>query len=467
MYEILDKTHLDHSHWVKIHSSNNIPFRFRQDFEGNIHCQNLVNALRVVIDDFPRPDSCFVYYIKEKFNLTLTEEDSSNLNPVIDIIATIKLLSLKSNGQTQTVGFKGRKVEIVPLGIIARSIRFATIMKPQNHRLALFLMPFDLQTWIFIVALLTYTVLIPQMFSKRISLVQLISFLLEQGTFIPRTQLALFWLFICLVLSNSYKGVLYSILTKPSHDDAPSTIEDVSISPYPIVTLQKVYFETIASNHKSMVRHAMSSFIKHAEKMVHLKLVYSRILEKLELADGFIPGLFWELYEKLDSNEMTAVNTIHDFRSTPIIILDYGLVVSIMTRLQEMYTSYLVIQGKEEVPQLSTRYQFEISRNFFLPLIKIFYQGLTVSGLYTRMQELQDIFVVGYNVKNIRRESYSRVFKPFKKQPILSYLFNTMGENVVKSGLKPLTIQFAFVLGQLVFIFVVVAIATFVCEIVF
>jgi len=50
----------------------------------------------------------------------------------------------------------------------------------------------------------------------------------------------LIWLFMALVLSNAYKGILFSLLTKPVIPVVPGTIEEVVAFGYFTATVSKI-----------------------------------------------------------------------------------------------------------------------------------------------------------------------------------------------------------------------------------
>jgi len=296
--------------------------------------------------------------------------------------------------------------------------------------------PFELATWIAILIstlVLAACIHIKSNKIQRYSLVtNVYSILLEQGQDAGRTRqnfpitttlyIVSTWLLMTLVISNGYKGVLFTILTTNVLPWTPKTLAEAAESQF--------FFTTTSGYDQNPVHNAPeeSSALIQISNILDkvdqgkLQMQNEPAFRKLKDSLIFISRRKYSLFLNIGKYPRMTNGTQVFVPNDGIILLDMDILVNLFENLHELYTNKVVKRG-EKVELMSERTPWMMERNAFLRLAYPFVQGVYESGVYNKW----DYYVwTGHHywyLKQIKKDSLTEVTKEkVSQKALLTYL---------------------------------------------
>lgn len=390
------------------------------------------------------PDSrvCAFQLGMRLFNFTSFESDFDFDGPALTSVKDAEAFSSKSEDWKI---LKQRKKVLCELALTFISFAYL-VSKPLPYRYDSLLQPLDLWTWISVIlSILAVTYLLfvgicvkfhirkGTKFPTAQDMIQVpmsvFCSLLEQGisdSFLKIFlvgyhretifHLWLLWLFACLVVSNSYKGKLFSFLTSVSDPVMPKTLRELVQQESTIFTFSRINFGT---------------------QEVPWSLVKDIVLEEImngQVANVNFPGYFVKLHEMTRFHGVNSIPTmfvgqlfIQNHNLPQIKRSDLGIGSQRRPTPEDIGSTINILDSKIEI--LRIRYQLRlfgkkenwvsdarpvedfvilqtvaVKKNFVYPILNLFFGQLRQSGLidrWSRLYELYNTFSTLMRTKNI------------------------------------------------------------------
>jgi len=197
-----------------------------------------VSIERLTSERFIHPQKCLFRVAKQILNMTEKE--------ALDAYGKPSFLYLNHFAEKYKVQKTHSRFELVPYGSVVELYQFGTTVRPLFYRINSLIEPFEMTTWGLLVGsiccLCLYFRVLFKWTRKRFLLeTHVLSILLEQSQNIATkfkrlekqaSVLLVCWLFLTFLVGNAYKGVLFTLLTKPSVPLVPQTLQQVILKFY-------------------------------------------------------------------------------------------------------------------------------------------------------------------------------------------------------------------------------------------
>jgi len=346
---------------------------------------------------FPDASHCFLRLLRPYYNLT-SGDIRGFPRSVHALRYPLTSRTVKDNllgGMKETTEF--RTLENIPLilpyGLKTEPFRFCTVVRPEKFGFDALTKPFDTQTWIFLIIstmLLGFYVFSSFKHTQNSSLVLYVfSILVEQGQDVAgeRTNFGsnmlavlIIWLLITIVISNGYKGVLFTLLTMSKIPWTPTSVQELVES--------KIFLTTVTGignpqgGAYSLAIDELTHIIQE-EEAVGLDTNRTNMLLKLRDSVQFIDSgrtkdLFVAIGRNYISENLTVIPIPSEFT-----LLDYDYRISFFSDLIGIYTDKLVILG-DHIPMLTMWITWYVERTAFIRLIYKDLKAVHESGIFSR-----------------------------------------------------------------------------------
>jgi len=178
------------------------------------------------------------------------------------------------------------------------------------------------------------------------------------------------WLLLTFVVANTYKGVLFTILTTPSFPKVPQTLHEVLQSNYSVWTTNR-------DLHRFFKRFDIERKLTTTDDERLNK--YRKLNEMLELIICTPSKLFVAMNTR---NELKGLYRNHSI-SEKLMILDPEEDVRLLKEFYSLFSQDNFVLG-DTLNFFTERYQWIIRRNAFLSSFLPILSGLMESGIYSR-----------------------------------------------------------------------------------
>jgi len=441
LFPIFGPSDLSESNWRKIHTTSgaripiNMGAAHGYNYWGEDQPECLHFAFRASSPDlFPLAEHCLLILMNPFLNLT-----GKNAGPY-DFprgISAFRLLMMPQNVYDFFLDiFEERKYIATPYMMTESGFTFGTLVKPQKRGVEALMQPFDLSTWIAILISTMVLAVYMQIMSnkmQRYSLVtNIFSILLEQGqdaggtrlNFSTTTTLYIvsMWLLMTIVISNGYKGVLFTLLTTNVLPWTPKTLAEAADSQLFLTTVsghgQVLSFETPVSIALTQISNVLGR-IDQGKIETQNKAAFRKFKDSLAFIDT---AKQYSLFRNIGKNFQMANGTNVSIPTDGIILFDSEQEVNIFENLHELYTNKVVRRG-EKVELMSERTQWMTERNAFLRLAYPFVQGVYESGVYNKWDYYFWTAQYYWIMKQIKEESLTEVTEEkVSEKALLTYL---------------------------------------------
>jgi len=282
------------------------------------------------------------------------------------------------------------RYELVPYGMVVKSIMFGTVARPINYNIHSLIKSFDISTWTLLFAsFLSLCIYFRELLGKQSFLgTHVLSVLLEQSQNIVTNQkkldrkascLIILCLLLTFLIANAYKGVLFTILTTPSFHLIPKTTQAVLQSNYTVRTTNVgIHMERIVTT------------IKGERK-------YQKPSKRIEQIGYEILNLFVALET---GNELVGWFSNYTIPEK-LMILELEEDIRKLNELHSLFSGNNFVLGKT-LNVLSKRNQWIIRRNGFLLSFLPIISSLMESGIYSRWEHYERIIDMRWEIYKSR-----------------------------------------------------------------
>lgn len=207
----------------------------------------------------------------------------------------------------------------------------------------------------------------------------------------------LIWYFGMLVLSQSYKGTMFSYLTITKEQDYPKTLEQLANKDWDILTF-------IGKWHKGDLKSVLKANMEEAIDTKTYPAYYKRILNKTKYINDRLRGmrkLTADLYMNQRNNKSSLGIGV------PFAEFDLLKHVQMQKQMLEVYLPEKWTSPSVPVKNFMTCMPWTVTRNAFYPVFKWYLGKIFESGLYTRWDSFHDETNGLINLYEIKRQLYS------------------------------------------------------------
>jgi len=201
-------------------------------------------------------------------------------------------------------------------------------------------------------------------------------------------SLFIIWLISCIVLSNGYKGVFFSLLAICIPPPTPSTLDDLIESKYPIVAIDSFpiggpsdpfvnVFSVLVGN---FLNDSGNSYTDQAQKRGR----YTKALNKTVLLTRMTYGKVKVLYDQQIPLPARFTNVVSKEYVIPktLGVTTSNEGVEHLLRIMKTSGNYFLIRCQEYDNFISTKEMFVVTRNFFFQPFNARFTALIESGMF-------------------------------------------------------------------------------------
>jgi len=367
------------------------PMRISSNFRWDNRWSNSLDAcavplkrIKLVLLD---PKRCLFQEAKQRLNITQFTVHIGGAYSIVNF-AVIERSAVKSKFHNNT----NLKFEFLSYGMVVKSFKFGTVARPIGYDIYSLIEPFDISTWILLFAstlsLCFYFRVAFELLGKRSFLgTHVLSVLLEQSQDIvtnckrlnkEASFLIILWLLLTFLVANAYKGVLFTILTTPSFQIVPQTVQEILQSNYSVWTFN-------AELHRFSKRFDMDRIITIKDDQKYEK--YQKLNTKIELIKStplnvnINSKLFVAMETRVELEGLSSNYTIPE----KLMILDLEEKVELLKEFHSFFSHNDFALG-ETFNFVTARNQWIIRRNEFLSSFLPILSALMESGIYGRWE---------------------------------------------------------------------------------
>jgi len=416
------------STWRKMyirHGKIAVSDRFSEEWDTNIVNSFYTCAVSpdpITSWEYPGAQKCLLRVLKQKLNTT----DSRDIYAAYGLATYLVMLSINVEELLDREfrdGFYNRRYEPVSYGMSLTRYRFGTLTNNLHGQdISSLTRPFDVLIWIFLILSTFCVTLSFRAFfgdSQTWSTIGIfvISILLEQSPNIVnnvrylRKQvyfLFVLWLLLSLLVSNAYKGVLFSFLATPTVPRVPETLSEVVNSNMLIATSSE--FEEIIDDkrvRKAKLQKWIESYLEklragttsvNQDEDTYIKLKESMLCVR----NNRLTNMFIAMESGTEIDSVIRGKSINCTIPRKLIFIDEELFVDLFGELNSLFTNNVFIQGRS-LDLFTETEQWVVQRNAFLRLLRPILSALEEAGLYTRWEYFENILSVNKILKSTRK----------------------------------------------------------------
>lgn len=466
LFEISHISHLSDQHWRHLHLT----------YGARIYVQDMLqpwdDTIPYTCELFPKPvsdmrypetNSCFLRSMKTRLNVTAYLELGIQIGKQAFAPMGKQNVDFLFTRPQLTQSF-----ECVSIGMLVTQYQFGTLINPYIHQMEGLSRPLDKTVWILLfisfVALCAYFRLVFRYVENRngvrIQELQVLSTLLDQSddragkckNLSKRTgALLMMWMFIALLISNAYKGVLFSFLTTPAAPIVPMNLKEMVNSKYFLATISA---QGKVGNVTSTAKGYINQIIEDLKNGIGTSSLpdYEALRSKMIFFDPIldVSSLFVPSFTQVDNILPAGVSPNHSVPAE-LIFFDGREKVKLFGEVSSLFSSNVFIMG-DTFDLFTSRDQWVFERNTFLRLVFPYLQGVGESGIFARWQNWLNMIKDSKSIRYVRWKlsCYSKYTKVSNEHNILAYVlfkpYTARGDN---SEPKPISIEFFNMLGKL------------------
>lgn len=202
---------------------------------------------------------CALHLLKEKFNFTFhSMQPLPNMTEAAYFAASYSTFVSQWNHNVTTLT---RSREWIPYNFQIRPFQFVCFQKQSLLSAATLVKPYDLQSWVLFLVSMMVVVLVMVLTQFHVEvklaffiLMSLVSSCLEQpvstnpherSAAMTFSGLWLLWLFMMIVFSTGYKGIIFSLLTTSSEVSWPASLRELASDSYYIMLSNEMVFRSV------------------------------------------------------------------------------------------------------------------------------------------------------------------------------------------------------------------------------
>ena len=337
--------------------------------------------------------SCFLNTIQHKLNISVHKKNRFSSNQV---------------GRSESFGLYRKVIEKVYTGrqfflyhgMTMEDYTFATVVesKPQKSFQGL-IKPFDKSTWIFLF-IWTFIFIIFVFFTKRTQNIKLeLAFLIiEQsghGLSLEKTKRICLWIYfswsiLAILLSSSYKGKVFELISNPTYPPAPWFVEDIVDMGY--VVTSSTSFGIPGRYWNSIIRSKIAEIVEDANAGIQTihdldtylqlneSLIWNRMNRSQYLGNLLLDGI---LHDKISNKTIEVKNN-------PVVYIDFTENVKLLQQLVTIVTDKKCTFG-EELSAFGTRWHFLTKQEWYARLVGPYFATYAESGIQARWQWFESV----------------------------------------------------------------------------
>jgi len=392
--------------WTELYRSNlgKVPMEYiggKAYFKYNCEVYNLRISIRANGAEF-----CILHELRKKFNLT-DHKDRVEYNKFAIISGEYMYMS-KWKKNKRWGDHTMISVEFTQAGMDIEHYEFGSIISSTIRTTEILLGPLDTHTWMILgIILLSISIFIGISTQSFQQAFKVWCILLEQGTFMTRrfkgsnhhafrAQVSIgatvLWTFMAIVISNGYKGRLFSLITSPGSVSYPNSVEA-------LVNSESMLFSTSGWS----IPEKIDLFLKSKNVEVKMNARYRKLKERLHIVRDYqhmVDNRWYgviAMYTPMDLISNMVNNKIMESNgdnitipSTRINYLDTKRNMEMAYLFVKVYTKYIFKYGGQ-VFMAPTARQWIFKRSYFTWYFKPFFQGIDNSGIHHRWAFHHDV----------------------------------------------------------------------------
>jgi len=218
---------------------------------------------------------------------------------------------------------------------------------------------------------------------------------------------------LAILLSNSYKGKVFELISISSYPWTPKSLQDIIDSNYVITTVSRYVYES-KRKMGSFIRYQVEETVrKYPPGSKHRFLKYQQLLDKLIFSAGVSMAEYCRNLLKhgvtysQKENEITAEPELVEV-TDPFVFLDFLDFVEVLKKLTIIWTNKTYIAG-EKLPFFTSRRNFVTDQEWYAALIAPYYASYVESGIYARWVRYDEVMFMFIILRNILDSAMSQL----------------------------------------------------------
>jgi len=264
------------------------------------------------------------------------------------------------------------------------------------------------------------------------------------------------WFLLTFLVGNAYKGVLFTLLTKPSVPVVLNTLQQVIDSNISVVSTHGIVADSFVRYPTFSAESEVQRILKTLPNQADAALVnnytlnsYKKLKDRTNLALVNISNLFISMKT---GNEVQAshLRSKNHTISEKVMILNPEDDVKLLKQLYRIFATNIVVLG-DKLSLLTEQKQLTVRRNSFLTSFLPILSGLIESGIYQRWEYFEKVLSTHQVYWATRRELAQGSSDKFSlKDNILAYLlFKPYTDRHSLESEQPITLKFFAVFARL------------------